>query len=678
MPSFTHPRPYPTTQASHGFMTTSNHNHDLGAFINLESTGPLGVPVMFQHTGAWTASIYASSATSPRGTSMSQDFFECGLIPADTDYKMFSSRHQGTLPGIDVAYVLGGSMYHTFADSVENIRPGTIQELGNNVVGAVEGFTKELAARAAGTSTQASQSDDDAAYYFDVFWYMVVYPKAAGTMLHTAPLGMLLLAPMQMRSMLGERGLKYPAIAWAAVAYALTAVVAVIVPAFASILRVVLSQRPLVFFAHHVVAYAMCVPLALAAFLALGGLATTDVPTAIFGAAWVWGGLGAWATAHQRGAAIYPFLWTAPVLLAYTLTWQRSPVVQLLVLIVSTCIASLVSISSGITLVEHVMDKVNLIGVPGGGVVGTVVADGVVGAAQGIAVVLSAGVVVPAFSAALAARPGLRKRVVVGLVGLAVVVGVYSSVALSPYDTTHPKRVFCQQLHVMGGDGQVQGSHWVVASTDSYPPLPVVQPRSLLDRVFATSGDGGGTSGGRVGTPSSIAPSDSAPSSSISSTPALEHATPIPPTMKRYLFPLSSILQGVILPSPPPSDPTLLPTITLQSKHHRRRSILIDTGRPCWGLVNITAVNLTAWSFTQEPTSVQPGQHMVRFAGNEGAERLEFWIEAEQDAPVRLELTTKYFVGREAVEGFGRAHFGHAPWVAYTGMLVYHVDVDVE
>lgn len=607
---------------------------------------------MFQHTGAWTASTYAAAAASPRGTSMSQDFFESGLIPGDTDYKMFSSRYQGTLPGIDVAYVLGGSMYHTHADSVDNIRAGTVQELGNNVLGAVQGFTKELAARAVGTPAHPSQSDDDAAYYFDVFWYMVVYPKTSGTMLHIAPVCMLLFAPMQLRAMLGERRLHYTAIARASAVYAATAVIAIITPALTSALRALLSHRPLVFFAHHGVAYAMCVPLVLAVLLHMGGKGPTDVPTAMFGAGCVWGALGAWATSKQWGAAIYPFLWVAPVLLSFTLTWQRGPAAQVFVLVLATSVASIVSISSGVTLVEHVMDKVNLIGAPGGGVLGVVLADAVVGAVQGVAAVLSAGVVVPAYAAALA--PTLRKRLVVGLVGVAVVVGVYSSVALSPYDATHPKRVFCQQLHVVGedrGDARVQASYWVVASTDHYAPLPAVQPHAWW-------------LGGAV--------------SSSSSSSILKHATPIPATMKRYLFPLSSILQGVALPSPPPTDPTLLPTITLDDKSYQRRTITIHTGRPCWGLLNITATNLTAWSFTQEPTSIAPGQHLVRFAGNEGSEVLQFWLEADAGVPVRLELTTKYFVGREAVAEFGREHYGEAPWVAYTGLLVYHVDVEVE
>lgn len=90
---------------------------------------------------------------------MAQDFFELGLIPADTgkpfimlgmiapachlslssllrklphsplpaDYRMFSHRHYGNLPGIDIAFHFGGTAYHTARDEQDRIRPGTLQ-----------------------------------------------------------------------------------------------------------------------------------------------------------------------------------------------------------------------------------------------------------------------------------------------------------------------------------------------------------------------------------------------------------------------------------------------------------------------------------------------------------------------------------------------------------------------
>ena len=40
---------------------------------------------------------------------------------------MFSANVQGSLPGIDIAFLLGAAAYHTTQDSYENIRRGTLQ-----------------------------------------------------------------------------------------------------------------------------------------------------------------------------------------------------------------------------------------------------------------------------------------------------------------------------------------------------------------------------------------------------------------------------------------------------------------------------------------------------------------------------------------------------------------------
>ena len=58
---------------------------------------------------------------------MLQDFFQLGLVPADTDYRMFSAELQGSLPGIDTAFLLGAGMYHTDRDAIQNLRAGTLQ-----------------------------------------------------------------------------------------------------------------------------------------------------------------------------------------------------------------------------------------------------------------------------------------------------------------------------------------------------------------------------------------------------------------------------------------------------------------------------------------------------------------------------------------------------------------------
>ncbi len=204
-------------QGAAGFASSSAWRKDIGAFFNLESTGTHGLPILFQHTASWAVDVYARSAPAPRGTALSQDFFNTGLIPADTDYKVLADPQQGGVAGIDVAYVLGGAVYHTSRDAVENLRAGTLQvclclcwlgvwyhkcvhqvhttttpppqqphhltqELGETVMGCMWGFTNALADHA---DTAPLPTHDAGAYYFDLFWVMVRYSKATvGPWLH--------------------------------------------------------------------------------------------------------------------------------------------------------------------------------------------------------------------------------------------------------------------------------------------------------------------------------------------------------------------------------------------------------------------------------------------------------------------------------------------------------------
>ena len=109
-------------QAAHGFMQWSPSARDVGSFINIESTGPWGPDVLFQYQG-WALDAYARVAPRPRGNSVAQDFFELGVIPADTDYRVLRERvDKARIPGIDVAFLFDGLAYHTKEDTWDRIR----------------------------------------------------------------------------------------------------------------------------------------------------------------------------------------------------------------------------------------------------------------------------------------------------------------------------------------------------------------------------------------------------------------------------------------------------------------------------------------------------------------------------------------------------------------------------
>lgn len=44
----------------------------VGCFINLESIGPGGSPIVFQHAGAWTIEAFSKRAVHPRGAIAAQ------------------------------------------------------------------------------------------------------------------------------------------------------------------------------------------------------------------------------------------------------------------------------------------------------------------------------------------------------------------------------------------------------------------------------------------------------------------------------------------------------------------------------------------------------------------------------------------------------------------------------
>ncbi|XP_048013228.1 endoplasmic reticulum metallopeptidase 1-like isoform X3 [Megalobrama amblycephala] len=117
-------------QASHGFITQHPWAQQVRAFVNLEAAGVGGKELVFQ-TGPenpWLVQAYARAAVHPFASVVGQEIFQSGLIPSDTDFRIY--RDFGNIPGIDLAFIENGYIYHTKYDTPERIPTDSIQRAG--------------------------------------------------------------------------------------------------------------------------------------------------------------------------------------------------------------------------------------------------------------------------------------------------------------------------------------------------------------------------------------------------------------------------------------------------------------------------------------------------------------------------------------------------------------------
>lgn len=100
------------------------------AFINLEAAGVGGKELVFQ-TGPenpWLVQAYVSAAKHPFASVVAQEVFQSGIIPSDTDFRIY--RDFGNIPGIDLAFIENGYIYHTKYDTADRILTDSIQRAG--------------------------------------------------------------------------------------------------------------------------------------------------------------------------------------------------------------------------------------------------------------------------------------------------------------------------------------------------------------------------------------------------------------------------------------------------------------------------------------------------------------------------------------------------------------------
>ncbi|KAJ0544977.1 putative peptidase M28 [Helianthus annuus] len=254
---------------SHGFITTHKWRNTIGAFINLEASGAGGLDYVCQSgPGSWPSQVYAQSAVRPMGNSAAQDIF--GIVPGDTDYRMFATDF-GSIPGLDIIFVHGGYFYHTSTDSVERLLPGSIQGRGDNLFNVVKAFTNSSKLQNAYDRGLTKERDDGHPMFFDYLsWFLVYYSRRQGMIFHSIPVAMYILIPFFLR--FSKYGLRCSFAALfdfmkGTLFHVIGVILAVIFPVVFSVLRLLFAGQSMNWFAHPYLAYMMFIPCSLAGML---------------------------------------------------------------------------------------------------------------------------------------------------------------------------------------------------------------------------------------------------------------------------------------------------------------------------------------------------------------------------------------------------------------------------
>ncbi|GJP51871.1 hypothetical protein CLOM_g10998 [Closterium sp. NIES-68] len=118
---------------AHAFVTQHPWAHSVRAFIDLEAMGIGGPSSIFQAgPSAWLLHMFQASAPRPLAIVFAQDIFRSGLLNAGTDFAVYQAN--GGLSGLDFVFMKHNAVYHTKFDSLPLLDPGSLQQLGDNLL----------------------------------------------------------------------------------------------------------------------------------------------------------------------------------------------------------------------------------------------------------------------------------------------------------------------------------------------------------------------------------------------------------------------------------------------------------------------------------------------------------------------------------------------------------------
>lgn len=101
---------------------------------------------------------------------MGEELFQGGFIPSDTDFRIF--RDYGGVPGLDMAYITNGYVYHTTHDTEDIVSDNTLQHTGDNVLALVRAL-----ANAPELKDTESHMGEEAVFFDFINAFMIYYTK---------------------------------------------------------------------------------------------------------------------------------------------------------------------------------------------------------------------------------------------------------------------------------------------------------------------------------------------------------------------------------------------------------------------------------------------------------------------------------------------------------------------
>ncbi|CAM6105759.1 unnamed protein product [Calypogeia fissa] len=625
--------------ASHGFITTHKWRASIGAAINVEASGACGPDIVVQSgPGSWPSRVYYESAVHPMGSSVAQDIFP--LIPGDTDYRIFSQDF-GDIPGLDIVWILKGTVYHTPYDLPEFIAPGALQARGDNLIAILKGFTaapelKGSLARAEEQEARKGEPVEHRPVFFDIWAkWMIFYPHKVAVALHLLPLAIVFLAPgLTSTSASGLPTVR--ARVYYLVQGFMIQVAAVILglafPVGLAVLRLSVSSTALTWFSRPWIALFLFVPSSLAGLLIprviwTGALRGSGVKQETIDWGGHWGSVALEAVLSailtlSGGAGYLEFTWAMVLIAAFSIfraiqqLFGKQSLLALIGFLLSASLPMAYAIYVGGMLIQFIGEKAGMTGsvpLP----IGFYVADVIMAALVGGVVVWSVGPALPVIATWIGKAQLVRLLLYISIGSAAL-----SSRAF-PYSYESPKRLVLQHSVHTADRSTVFGSILDFASVDANPNTLIWKNvPNIAEHLHLTE-------------------AQRAQDIDFSSSTFMA------------LYPIATLLnRGTSVPVALSTDslrryPHLLVIGEEKEDNQMRRiHVEVDVGdlQDVWGAaMNITGP-LSSWSFAEhtlpapEITNGGPPSYICRLSGHTVEKTWRFWLEASSGLPLRIDL----------------------------------------